>query len=137
MSPSQFAQMYLCDFTLNIMQFAHTSSYPSETLDIHCCHLVDTIIITTRVMARTGTFLLHFKDGGGKTIVVFFFVFSSTRYIVLYSPTCNSHFHKLQNVCFQMVPRICMSLLQGLSYRQLDLGMSFQERIEKKWTILF
>jgi hypothetical protein len=44
---------------------------------------------------------------------------------VLYSLTLTSHFHKLQNVSFQMVPRICIFLLQGLRYRQLDLGMSF------------
>jgi hypothetical protein len=32
-------------------------------------------------------------------------------------------FYKLQIVSFQMVSRICISLLQVLSYRQLDLGM--------------
>jgi hypothetical protein len=69
-------------------------------------------------------FLLHFKDDGTKKYkrkVVFFFVLSFTRSILLYSPT----FHKVQNVSFQMVPRIYISLLQGLSYRQLVLGMSF------------
>jgi hypothetical protein len=30
-----------------------------------------------------------------------------------------------------MVPRICISLLQGLSYRQVDLSMSFQVKFEK------
>ena len=75
------------DFTLKVL--SHTSSYPSETLHIHCCHLVNTIGFTIRVMAITVTFLLHFKDGGKKTPVGFFFVFSS---ILLYSPTFNSHF---------------------------------------------
>ena len=83
---------------------SHTLSYPSETLHIHCCHLVDTIGITTRVMARTMIFLLHFKEGGRKRPVGFLFVFSSTRSMVLYSPTFNSHFHKHQSVSFQMLP---------------------------------
>ena len=98
MSPSQFAQMYLGDLTLNVMSFTPNSSNPSETLHIHCCHLVDTIGITSRVMAGTGMFLLHFKDGGRKKVIIFF-VFSSTRYVVFYSPTFNLHFHKLQK-CF-------------------------------------
>uniref|UniRef100_A0A8C7L1D1 cGMP-dependent protein kinase n=1 Tax=Oncorhynchus kisutch TaxID=8019 RepID=A0A8C7L1D1_ONCKI len=69
-------------------------------------------------------FLLHFKDGTKKykRKVFFFFVLSFTRSIVLYSPMFPSHFHKVQSVSFQMLPRI--SLLQGLSYSQLDLGMS-------------
>ena len=33
---------------------------------------------------------------------------------------------------FQMVPRICISLLQGLSYRHLDLGMSFRRTLEEE-----
>ena len=85
------------DFTLKVLLFTNFSNNPSETLHIHCCHLVDTIRITTRVMAITTTFLLHFKDGGRKREVVFFFIFSSTRSIVLYSPTFNSHFHKRQS----------------------------------------
>ena len=59
-----------------------------------------------------------------KNIYIFFFVLSFIRSIVIYSPTFLSHFHKLQSVFFQMVPRICISLLQSLSYRQLDLSMS-------------
>jgi hypothetical protein len=55
---------------------------------------------------------------------------------VIYSPTLISHFHKLQRVSFQMVSIICISLLQVLSYRQLDLGMSFQAKIEKKGLVL-
>jgi hypothetical protein len=38
-----------------------------------------------------------------------------------------------------MVPRICLSLLQGLSYRQLDLGMEFKvtyRTSENMWTHL-
>jgi hypothetical protein len=31
-----------------------------------------------------------------------------------------------------MVPRICISLLQGLSYRQIDLGMSFRRKLGEK-----
>ena len=121
------AHMKLVGFsTFNKVKNHCTISYPSETLHIHYCHLVDTIRITTRVIAITVTFLLHFKDCGKKTLVGFFFVFSSTRSIVLYSSTFNSHFQKLQSVSYQMVPRICISLLQGLSYRQLDLGMSFR-----------
>ena len=50
----------------------------------------------------------------------FIFVLSFIRSNVLYSPTFISHFHKLQSVSFQMVTRICISLLQGLSYRQLQ-----------------
>ena len=62
----------------------------------------------------------------------FFFVLSFTRSNVLYSPTFLSNFHKLQSVYFQMVPRTCISLLHSLSYRQLDLGMPFQAKNEKK-----
>uniref|UniRef100_A0A8K9WUF4 Uncharacterized protein n=1 Tax=Oncorhynchus mykiss TaxID=8022 RepID=A0A8K9WUF4_ONCMY len=47
---------------------------------------------------------------------VFLFVLSFTRSNVLYSPTLISHFHNLQSVSFQMVSRICISLLQVLSY---------------------
>ena len=81
-------------------------------------------------MAITMIFLLHFNNGGRKRLVGFFFVFSSTKSIVLYSPTFNSHFHKLQSVSFQMVPRICIALIQGLSYKQLDLGMSFRQKLK-------
>ena len=63
---------------------------------------------------------------------VFFFVLSFTRSLVLYYPKLISHFHKLQNVSFQRVSRICTSLIQVLSDRQLDLGMSFQAKIGKK-----
>ena len=71
----------------------------------------------------------------------FLFIVSFTRSNVLYSPTLISHFHKLQSVSFQMVTRICISLLQVLSYRQLNMGMSFLAKIEKKvvdpyWTAL-
>ena len=97
---------------------------------------MDNIGITTRVMARFGTFLLRFKDGGRKKkTVVFVFVFSSTRSIVLYSPTFNSHFHKLQSVSFQMVPIIRMSLLKGLSYRQLDWECHFRQKLKKNGAI--
>ena len=62
----------------------------------------------------------------------FVFVSSFTRSIVLYSTTLFSNFHKLKSVSFQMLPRICISLLQGLNYRQLDLGMSFLVIKKKK-----
>ena len=83
-------------------------------------------------------FLLHFKDDGKKNWrkLFFFFVLSFTRCNVLYSPKLISHLHKLQSVSCQMVSRICISLLQVLSYRQLDLGMSFQAKIEKKARII-
>ena len=58
-----------------------------------------------------------------------------TRSNVLYSPTLASHFHKLLSVSFQMVSIICISLLQVLSYRQLDLGMSFQAK--KRGPVMF
>jgi hypothetical protein len=58
------------DFTLNVLSFTRTSSYPSETLHIHCCHHLG---ITTGVMAGTVTFLLHFKDDGRKRQVGIFF----------------------------------------------------------------
>ena len=63
-----------------------------------------------------------------KKYVFFFFVLSFTRSTVSSSPTFLSHFHKLQSVSFQMVPRKCISLLQVLSYRQLDLSMSFHAK---------
>ena len=113
-------------FTLKVLLFIRFSSYPSDSLHINCWQLVDTIRITTREMAITMPFLWHFKEGGRKRLVGFLFIFSSTRSIVLYSPTFNSHLHKLQSVSFQMVPGICISLVQVLSYRQLDLGMSFR-----------
>ena len=72
-----------------------------------------------------------------KQTVGFVFVFSSTRSIVLYSPTSLSHFHKLQSVSFHMVPSMCISLLQGLSYRKLDLVMShFRWNLNKRGRIL-
>ena len=79
--------MYLGDFKLNVMLCAHTSSYPSETLHIYCCHLVDTIGITTIGMARCGPFLLHFKDGGRKRkrLVFFLCIFFYQIYCVLFS----------------------------------------------------
>jgi hypothetical protein len=57
--------------------------------------------------------------------LLFFLVLSFTRYNVLYFPTLISYFHKLQSVSFQMLSRICIYLFQVLSYRQLELGMSF------------
>ena len=102
MSPSRFAQMYLGDFTLNVMQFAHTSSYPSETLHIHCCHLVDRIGITTRVMAGRGTFLFHFKESGRKKFFSLYFLLSDVLcYILLPSIHISTNF----SVSFQMVPK--------------------------------
>ena len=67
-------------------------------------------------------FLLYFKDDDTKKYkrtVGFFFVLSFTRYIVLDSPTFFSHLPKCQSVSFQMVPRKCISLVQGLSYRKV------------------
>jgi hypothetical protein len=55
--------------------------------------------------------------------------------LMLYSPTSISHFHKLQCVSFEMASRICISLLQVLSYRQLDLGVILDKN-EKKCLIL-
>jgi hypothetical protein len=69
-------------------------------------------------------FGLHFKDNGTKkykNIVGFFFVLSFTISIVLYSPTFLSHFH--QSVYFQMVPRKCISLLQGRSLQAVRFGL--------------
>ena len=60
-----------------------------------------------------------------KKTVGFIFVFSFTRSNVLYSPIFISHFHKLQSVTFQIISIIGISLLKCLSYRQLDLGISF------------
>jgi hypothetical protein len=82
-------------------------------------------------MARFGTFLLHFKDGGRKKTVGFLFVFSSTRSIVLYSPTFNSYSQKL---CFLSNGIKTMHILAS-GPEQLDLGMSFQANIEKKGAI--
>ena len=77
---------HLGDFTLNVLQLAHTSSYPSEhTRHKHCCHLVDTIGITTRVNAGTGTFLLHFKDGGRKKTCFVLCHFFYQIYCVIFS----------------------------------------------------
>ena len=79
-------QNVLGDFTLKVSKFTHTSSYSSETLNIHCCCHVDTIGITTRVMARTMTFLLHFKDcGRRKTFVFFLCIFFHQIYCVIFS----------------------------------------------------
>jgi hypothetical protein len=102
MRTSPFPRSTICPnvpgaFTLKVLRISRTPRYPSDTLHIHRCVLVDTIGITTRVIALTVTFLLHFKDGGKKTFCIF--VFSSTRSIVLHYPTFNSHFHKLQK-CF-------------------------------------
>ena len=71
--------------------------------------------------------LVYFKDA--TTIkeqknACLFPCISSTRSIVLYSTTFNSHLHKLQSVFYQKVTRICISLLLGLSYRLVELGMS-------------
>jgi hypothetical protein len=60
-----------------------------------------------------------------KKRLFFFFVLSFTRSKMLYSAPLIEHFHKLQSVSFQMVSRICTSMLQVLSYRQLDLDMLF------------
>ena len=84
-------------------------------------------------------FLLHFKEIYNKNTkerLIFVFVLSFTRTIGVDSPTFLTHFHELQSVSFQMVPRTCISLLQGLSHRQLDLSMSFQAKIFKKGWIL-
>ena len=51
---------------------------------------------------------------------------------MLYSPTFNSHLHILESVFFQMVPRICKSLVLGLSYRQLEMGMSSGGNLKKE-----
>jgi hypothetical protein len=47
-----------------------------------------------------------------------------------------SYFHKLQNVSFQMVSRICISLLRVLSYRQLKFGYVILGENLKKGRIL-
>ena len=75
-------------------------------------------------------FLLHFKDDGKKMPIIFFEIFF-TRSDVLYSHTIILHFN-FKSVSFQMVSGICISLLQGLSYRQLDLGMQFQAKMYKR-----
>jgi hypothetical protein len=72
-------------------------------------------------------FLLHFKDDGAiQKNSCFLLVLSFIRCNVLYSPTFLSHVHELQSVSIQMVLIICISLFQGLSYRQLDLGPELQ-----------
>ena len=67
-------------------------------MHIHCCHLVARIYIAPELQEYCVVFLLHFK-------------YDIENYI--------------QSVSFQMVSRLCISLLQVLSYRQLGLGMSF------------
>ena len=69
-------------------------------------------------------FVLHFKDDGTKKIqffFCFFFVLSLTRSNVFYYTTFLTHFHKIQSVSFQMVSRVCISLLQVLSYSHVDV----------------
>ena len=80
-------------------------------------------------------FLLHFKDDGKKKKKNFFFFVLSN---VLYPPTFISHFTFPQtSKCFLSNGiRICKSLLQVLTYRQLDLGMSFQAKMEENGPIL-
>jgi hypothetical protein len=113
------------DFTLKVLRISHTPRYPSETLHIHCCHLVDTSGITTRVIAITVTFLLHFKDGGKKkhrlVLSLYFLLPDLLCYILLHSIHISTN--------FKVFP---FELLQGLSYRQLDLGMSFRWKLTKR-----
>jgi hypothetical protein len=74
------------DFTLKVLKISHSPGYPSEILHIHCCHLVDSIGITTRVMDLTVTFLLHFKDCGKKnTGWCFLCIFFYQIYYVIFS----------------------------------------------------
>ena len=79
------------------------SSYPSETLHIQCCHLVDTIGITSRVMTGTGTFLLHFKDVGRKKKGCFFgCIFFYQIYCVVEEQFL---FHTSLNICINVDER--------------------------------
>ena len=71
-------------------------------------------------------FLLHFKDDGTKKIIQKNGCFLLC--IIFYQIYCVIFYYIpfiFQTVSYQMVPRICISLLQDLTYRQLDLGMSF------------
>jgi hypothetical protein len=64
--------------------------------------------------------------------LLFFSVFSSTRSIVLYSPTFSSHFHKLQSVSFQNGNNNMHILAYGPELQAVRFGMSFYVKIEKK-----
>jgi hypothetical protein len=76
-------------------------------------------------------FVLYFKDDGKKEEKKPY-VFS--LYYLLPDLMCHILLHEfhIQSVSFQMVSRICISLLQVLSSRQLDLGLSFWSENEKK-----
>lgn len=79
---------------------------------------MDTIGITTRVMARYGAFLLYFKDGGRKKRKrLLFTLYFLLPDLLFYIPLHSNHISinvESQSVFFQMVPRICISLLQEL-----------------------
>ena len=100
---------------------------------VSLCQFVLYVQVSQQVFSRDPAFLLHFKDDGTKKIQkngCFFSLYHLLPDLLCYI-LLHSHFHKLQSVSFQMVPRICISLLQGLSYRQLDLGMSFRWKLKK------
>ena len=95
----------------------------------YCCHLVDTIGITERSgwWLELGPFCCMLKMVVEKNGWSLYFLLPDLLcYILLHS-----HFHKLQSVSFQMIPIICISLLQGLSYRQLDLVCHFRRKLKK------
>jgi hypothetical protein len=71
-------------------------------------------------------FLLHFKDDSENYKKNVFF----SMYYLLPDLMCFILLDSFQisinfSVSFQMIPRICISFLHGLSYRQLDFGMKF------------
>ena len=86
----------------------------SKTLHIHCCQNLN---CSWAGIIHHGL-SLAFQRWYKKKIL---FELSFTRSNVLYSPTFISHFHNHQSVSIQMVLRICISLLQVLSYRQLQM----------------
>ena len=123
MSPSRFAQNVPGYFTIKVLQFSHTSSYLSETLHIHRCHLVDTRRSTTRVNAITMTFLFHFKDGGRKKdwlVFSLYFFLPDLLFSILYSIHISTNFKVFPFKWYQEYAYPCF---------RADLGMSFR----RKW----
>ena len=101
----------------------------SNPLLSYCCHpmfFIQTIFIQIipSILSVCLAVLGHLKDDAAtiknrkRMFISLYFLLPDL--LVLYSPTFNSHFHKIQSVSFQMIPRICISLPLGLSYRQLD-----------------
>ena len=98
---------------INLKLCTDTSAieWPKSKLRLNCNNTLWPFSCISKMMKKNNVFLFE--------------LLSFTRSNVLYSTTFILNFHKVQSVSFQMVSRICISLLQVLSYRQLDLGMSF------------